>query len=131
MDTKSAIRVLLVDDHAVFRQTMRSELASYPDLEVIGEASNGAEAFELVARLSPTVVLMDIHLGRITDGLGATRVLTSQYPRMAVLGLSCDTREYVAAAMYQAGALEVLAKDESTHNVYRAILRAVASMSDE
>jgi chemotaxis response regulator CheB len=131
MNTRTCIRVLLVDDHAVFRQTMRSQLASYSDLEVIGEASNGAEALEMVARLSPEVVLMDIHLGQITDGLGVTRALTNQYPRMAVLGLSWDTREYVATAMYQAGALDVLAKEESPDEVYKAIVRAVASMSDD
>ncbi len=131
MNTRTCIRVLLVDDYAVFRQTMRSRLASYPDLEIIGEATNGAEAFEMVAWLRPAVVLMDVHLGRTMDGIAATRVLKSQYPGIAVLGLSCDIRDYVATAMCQAGAFDVLAKEQSADEVYGAILRAVVSMSDE
>ena len=110
---------------------MRSQLASYRDLEVIGEVSNGAEAIELVGRLRPTVVLMDIHLGRMMDGIAATRVLATLYPDVAVLGLSWDTKEYVVSAMHQAGALDVLVKGQTADEVHRAILRAVASMSDE
>jgi DNA-binding NarL/FixJ family response regulator len=85
----------------------------------------------MVARLRPAVVLMDVHLGRTMDGIAATRVLKSQYPGIAVLGLSWDIREYVAAAMCQAGAFDVLAKEQPADEVYGAILRAVVSMSDE
>lgn len=131
MDPAQHIRVLIVDDSAVFRRTMRSVLARYPELEVVGEASTGNESVEMAATLQPEVVLMDIHLGRVMDGIAATRLLASHCPRVAVLGLSCDTRAYVAAAMREAGALDVLAKEQTPEQVQEAILRAVASMSDE
>ena len=98
--TKAArIRVLLVDDHPLFRQTLRSLLAPYRNLELVGEASDGHEAVESVARLQPAVVVMDIHLQRMMDGIGATHLITSQNPGVAVVGLSCDTRQYVVSAM--------------------------------
>jgi DNA-binding NarL/FixJ family response regulator len=131
MDPAQPIRLLLVDDSPVFRRTMRSVLTRYPDLDVVGEASAGNEAIEIAARSRAVVVLMDIHLGRVMDGIAATRLLIQQCPGVAVLGLSCDTREYVATAMRHAGALDVLAKEQSTEEVHEAILRAVASMSDK
>ena len=131
MDAARPIQVLLVDDSAVFRQTMRDVLAVYPNLELIGEATTASEAVEMAARLHPAVVLMDIHLGRVMDGIAATRLLSSQSPRVAILGLSWDTREYVISAMRQAGALDVLQKEQAPNEMHEAILRAVASMYDE
>ena len=69
-----SIRVFLVDDHPLFRQTMRSLLAPYSNVELVGEASDGYEAVESVRRLQPSVVLMDIHLQRMMDGIMATRL---------------------------------------------------------
>ena len=131
IDPAPPIRVLVVDDNAVFRRTMRSLLGPYSDLEVVGEASDGHEAVQMAGRLHPAVVLMDVHLGRAMDGIAATRLLTNLCPKVAVLGLSWDTREYVASAMHQAGAFDVLAKEQTADEVHRAILSAVASMSDE
>lgn len=131
MDLAQRIPVLLVDDSAIYRRTMRGLLSRYPDLEVVGEASAGNEAVEMVGRLHPAVVLMDVHLGRVMDGIAATRLLVDQYQRVAVLGLSCDSREYVAAAMRQAGALDMLVKDQTADEVHEAIHRAASSMSDE
>jgi DNA-binding NarL/FixJ family response regulator len=123
---QSKIRVLLVDDHPMFRDTMRELLAAYPDLEVVGEASDGHEAVETVGRLRPTVVLMDINMQKM-DGITAARLITSQSPYVAILGLSCDTRQYVVYAMEKAGAFEVLIKGRSGDDVYKAIQRAVMS----
>jgi DNA-binding NarL/FixJ family response regulator len=131
MDTAAPIRVLLVDDNLVFRQTIRGLLRTYSDLEVVGEASDGNAAVQMAGSLQPAVVLMDVHLGRAMDGIATTKVLTSQCPGLAVLGLSWDTREYVASAMQQAGALDVLAKEQTADEVHRAIVSAVASMADE
>ena len=107
MDAAPPLRVLLVDDNAVFRRTILSLLDSYPDLELIGGARDGDEALEMVNRLHPAVVLMDIHLRRPTDGIAATRLLLNKCPGLAVLGLSWDNRDYVATAM---SGFEVLAK---------------------
>ena len=131
MDTAPRIGVLVVDDNVLYRRTILSLLRLYPDLEVIGEASDGNEALQLASRLQPAVVLMDVHLGRAMDGIAATRILANQYPEMAVLGLSWDIREYVVSAMQQAGALDVLAKEQTADEVHQAILSAVASMLDE
>lgn len=130
MDAAPPLRVLLVDDNAVFRRTILSLLDSYPDLELIGGARDGDEALEMVNRLHPAVVLMDIHLRRPTDGIAATRLLLNKCPGLAVLGLSWDNRDYVATAMQQAGALGVLAKEQTPDEMHRAILSAAASRSD-
>lgn len=107
---------------------MRSLLATYPDIELVGEAMDGNEALECVRRLQPNVVLMDIHLRRTMDGIAATRLILNQYPDVAIIGLSLDIRRYIVSGMQQAGAVEVLTKDEANAgDVYRAIQRAVAS----
>jgi len=106
---------------------MRSLFASYPDLEFIGEATDGQETIKRVGDLKPAVVLMDIHLHRTMDGIAATRLIKSQYPDVAVLGLSNDTREYVSLAMKEAGAFEVLVKDQLTEHLHDALHRAVGA----
>ena len=129
MDSAQRIRVLLVDDSAVFRRTMRSILA-FHSIEVVGEASDGHEAVELVKQLQPTVVLMDIYLNQTMDGIATTRIITQHYPQVAILGLSLDTRPYVVSAMEQAGALQVLSKDQRGQEVYEAIQRAASRMDN-
>ena len=84
----SAIRVLLVDDHAMVRQGLRCALEVYPNIEVVGEASDGDQAVECVAKVQPTVVVMDIVMPKM-DGIAATRLIKTQYPQIAVVGLTC------------------------------------------
>jgi DNA-binding NarL/FixJ family response regulator len=129
MVTTPHIRVLLVDDHQQFRQIMTGLLAQYSNVEVVGEASDGREAIERVGQLHPSVVLMDIMMQRM-DGITATRLITNQYPDVAIIGFSCETREYYVSAMHEAGAFEVLAKEQSVDTVYWAMQRAVISMTD-
>jgi DNA-binding NarL/FixJ family response regulator len=74
-------RVLLVDDHALFRQTLRRLLNAVFQPGLVGEASDGQEAVENVARLQPSVVLMDIDLHRMMDGIAATRLITQSKAR--------------------------------------------------
>ena len=121
------IRVLLVDDHTMVRQGLRSALASYPNIEVVGEAGDGEEAIVSAAKLQPTVVVMDIHMTKM-DGITATRLIRIQNPHIIVVGLSVDTKEYQAHAMRTAGAFEVLVKHEAVHDLYGAIQRAVAAV---
>ena len=131
MATAAPIRVLVVDDEPLFRRTLRSLLGSYSNIEIVGEAGDGHQAVEHVKQLQPTVVLMDIHLNRAMDGIAVTRLIKEQYPSVAILGLSLDTRDYIVSAMEQAGAFEVLNKEQSGQEVYQAIQWAAASMSDE
>ncbi|MEP7191976.1 MAG: response regulator transcription factor [Actinomycetota bacterium] len=98
------IRVLLVDDHPLFRAGVRQRLLEQdPDLEVVGEAADSLQAQEMVALLSPDVVLMDIAMGD-ENGIEATRAIKRQAPAVAVIILSLyDDLQYIEAAV-EAGA---------------------------
>lgn len=121
------IRVLLVDDHAMVRQGLRSALQAYPNIQVVGEAADGEEAVLCAAQLQPAVVVMDINMSKM-DGITATRLIKTQHPQIAVLGLSVDLKDYQIYAMQKAGAFEVLKKDNAVADLYGAIQRAVAAV---
>lgn len=93
------IRVLVVDDHAILRDGIRSMLESQEDIIVVGEAGDGAEALEFVGKLQPDIVLMDISMPK-TNGLEATRLIKERFPQVKVLILTQhDNREYIAPAL--------------------------------
>ena len=121
------IRILIVDDHAMFRQVVRSILKPYPNIEVIGEASDGDEAIVSVGQLKPDVVLMDVNMQKM-DGVTAARLIKVQYPEIAILGLSAKAKHYDINAMQKAGAFEVISKEQSVQELYAAIQRAVAAV---
>ena len=116
------IKVLIADDQALLRTGFRMILESEPDLEVVGEASDGAEAVTAVLRLRPDVVLMDVRMPRL-DGLAATRRLTGQ-TRVLIL-TTFDLNEYVYEAL-RAGASGFLLKDAPADQLVTAI-RVVAA----
>ena len=127
MSIARLIRVLLVDDHAMVRQGLRSALQAYPNIQVVGEAADGEEAVLCTARIQPAVVVMDINMSKM-DGITATRLIKTQHPQIAVLGLSVDLKDYQIYAMQKAGAFEVLKKDNAVADLYGAIQRAVAAV---
>ncbi len=93
------IRVLVVDDHAILRDGIRSLLESQEDIMVVGEAADGAEALEFVSKLQPDIVLMDISMPKM-NGLEATRLIKERFPQVKVLILTQhDNREYIAPAL--------------------------------
>jgi DNA-binding NarL/FixJ family response regulator len=119
------IRVLLVDDHPLMRAAFEMTLRAEPDIEVVGEAGNGAEAVERAHRLRPDVVLMDIRMPDM-DGVEATRRLTAARGDLRVLILTTyDTDEYVIEAL-RAGASGFLLKDVRPDELVHAI-RVVAA----
>lgn len=118
-----AIRVLLVDDHTMFREGVRALLSSYDDIEVVGEAADGRKAIEKVAQLHPDVVLMDIAMPGL-NGLDATLEIRRLDPDSRVLILTqYDNREYVFPIL-KAGAAGYVLKHAAATDLVSAI-RAV------
>jgi DNA-binding NarL/FixJ family response regulator len=114
------IRVLVVDDHAILRDGIRSLLESQEDIVVVGEAENGAEAIEFVERSSPNIVLMDISMPRM-NGLEATRHLHNHFPEVKVLILTQhDNLEYITPAL-QAGASGYVLKRSGRRELLNAL----------
>jgi DNA-binding NarL/FixJ family response regulator len=119
----SAVRVLLVDDQALFREALATLLEVRPEIDVVGEAGNGAEALDRVAELAPDVVLMDLHMP-VLDGVAATRRLRVQHPEVRVLALTTfDDDEDVFSAL-RAGAVGYLLKDIASDRLVEALLAA-------
>ena len=115
-------RVLLVDDHAMVRQGLRSILETYPDLEVIGEAADGVEAVEAAVNTQPDVVVMDVNLPRL-NGIDATKRIKKDVPNTVVIGLSVHYSSQTHAAVIEAGASALLSKEQATEDLYRTITR--------
>lgn len=114
------IRILLADDHQILREGLVSLLSEEPDMEVVGEASNGQEAVELARRVRPHVILMDVTMPRL-DGIQATRQITAELSQTAVIGLSMHEEDDMAAAMRAAGAVAYLSKGGPSDALIEAI----------
>lgn len=123
MSEMSRIRVLIVDDHAVVRNGLKTVLRIFDYLEVVGEASNGKEAVELCLQVRPDVVLMDLMMP-VMDGAEATKAIRQRCPQMQVIALtSFKERELVQGAL-EAGAIGYLLKNVSTEELVDAIRAA-------
>ncbi len=115
-----AIRVLLVDDQALFREGLETLLSVHTDIQVVGQAGNGQEAVEVAASVRPDVVLMDVRMP-ILDGVGATRRLKKALPQCRVIVLTTfDDDEYIFDAL-RAGAVGYLLKDVDSAQLVAAI----------
>jgi diguanylate cyclase (GGDEF)-like protein/PAS domain S-box-containing protein len=114
------IRVLLADDHGVVRQGLAALLKAEPDLQVIGEATNGLEAVDLTERLEPDVVVMDATMP-VMDGVEATRRIRERHPAVRVVALSALVDGGVAERMAGAGASLSVSKAASPRELLRAI----------
>ena len=124
----SAVRVLVVDDQALFREALVTLLGARPEVEVVGEAGDGQQALERAAALQPDVVLMDLHMP-VLDGIATTRRLRVEQPGVRVLALTTfDDDEDVFAAL-RAGALGYLLKDVSSDRLVEAVLSAARGES--
>ncbi|RSM83167.1 DNA-binding response regulator [Kibdelosporangium aridum] len=121
------VRIVLVDDHAIVRQGIRSILEREQDLRVVGEASTTEEALAVVLREHPTVVLLDLKLsiGTDTEGLNLCEQLTSRHPEVGVLVLTTFLDDALVVEAVQRGARGYVVKDVDTTELVRSI-RAVA-----
>jgi DNA-binding NarL/FixJ family response regulator len=131
MGATDRIRVMLVDDHALMRKGVASLLAACPDIEVVGEAENGAEAVARVADLMPDLILMDIQMPEM-DGLEATRRIKAEHPYLKIVMLTISEEERTLFDAIKAGAQGYLLKKmepDEFLSMVRGISRGEAPIS--
>ena len=120
-----SLRIVIADDHPLFRDGLRSMIATVPYLELVGEATTGVEATDLAGRLHPDVVLMDIQMPEL-GGIEASRLIAANSPSTAVLVMTMFEDEHLIVAALRAGARGYLLKGAHQEEVLRAI-HAVAN----
>jgi DNA-binding NarL/FixJ family response regulator len=123
--TTMSIRIVLADDHSVVRQGLRMFLALDPELEVVGEAANGAEAVQAARTLRPDVVLMDL-LMPVMDGIAATAAIRKEVPDVEVIALTSVLEDEKVVGAVRAGAIGYLLKDTQSDELCHAIKAAAA-----
>jgi len=124
VNSSPKIKLLLVDDHALVREGIRSSLLRYPSIEITGEAANGKEALRKARQLCPDVILMDLNMPEMS-GLEATPLIRKHCPNTRVIALTVhDNKEYVFRIL-RSGAQGYVVKDTSPEELIRAI-QAVA-----
>lgn len=124
MTEETGLHVLIVDDHALVRQAIRSILEGYADIQVVGEGSHGDEAINLVKQFRPCIVLMDINMPKM-NGIEATAHITRRYPDTIIIGLSVESTIENQESMKQAGAVQLIPKEKATDLLYDAVHQAL------
>jgi len=119
------IRILITDDQAITRQGLHTMLSSIPEIEVIGEAANGAEAIDLAANLQPDVILMDLKMPGM-NGIEATRRIHRVSPHIAILVITIFADDTSVFPAIRAGASGYLLKDADQAELLRAIQTVAA-----
>ena len=118
------IRVLLADDHRMIRQALIALLKAEGNIDVVGEAADGAEAVELARTLDPDVIIMDVSMPNL-NGIDATRHILAERPAMRIIGLSMHEDEAIAASMREAGAVDFVTKGGRPEALIAAIRAAL------
>jgi len=121
-------RIMIVDDHEVVRLGLRTAFEAEPDLVVVGEASNGAEALAKVAVLDPQLILMDVRMEKM-DGIETCREIKNRYPDVHILMLTSYTDEDAVIASILAGASGYLLKHLSRAELLRSIRKAAVGQT--
>jgi NarL family two-component system response regulator LiaR len=117
---KKAVRLLITDDHSIVRKGIKALLATEKDMQVVGEAENGADAVEKSATLKPDVILMDLVMPEM-DGIEATRRITTDQPGTKILVLTSFAADDKVFPAVKAGALGYLLKDSTPDQLLEAI----------
>lgn len=114
------MRVLVAEDHAVMRRSLTQVLEHEPELDVVGEATDGSAAVQLALELEPDVIIMDVAMPRV-DGIDATRQILEHQPRIRIIGLSVHSSRRYAAQMLRAGARAYVLKDGGMEELIKAM----------
>ena len=125
MSAMKAIRVMIVDDHAMVRKGLVTFLKNAPDFELVGEARDGREAIEACERLRPDVILMDLVMPEL-GGVAATRTIHQRRPDVRVIALTSFQEKELVQDALQAGAIGYLLKNVSGEELVEAIRQAHA-----
>ncbi len=128
MNTSHAIQVLLVDDHNVVRSGLATFLKAYDDLELVGEAKNGAEAIRVCQSLQPDVILMDLKMPEM-DGVAATRAILAEFPQIKIIAMTSFDEPDLVHDVLAAGAIGYLLKNITADELARAIRDAASGKS--
>jgi two-component system, NarL family, response regulator LiaR len=126
--TPQLIKLLIVDDHAMVREGLKLYLSFHPKIEVIGEAANGLEALEVVAKFIPDVILMDVIMPTM-DGIEAIRLLQCSHPLVRVIALTSTLEEQHLTEAMAAGAVACLLKTTKPEELLSAIYAAAGASS--
>ena len=114
------IRIVLADDHEIFRDGFQTMLKKQSNVELIGEAENGKELIELVEKCNPDVIITDIKMPKM-DGVEATKILSGRFPDIGVIALSMFDEDDLVVDMLEAGAKGYLIKNAAKHEILEAI----------
>jgi DNA-binding NarL/FixJ family response regulator len=117
------IRILMADDHTMFREALRHVLERQPDFDVVGESADGVDAVRLATELCPDIVLMDVHMP-LLDGIAASRRISELCPHTRVIILSMDRDDDTVFEAVRAGAQGYVVKEARTHDLMETV-RAV------
>jgi len=123
-----SLRLLVVDDHPVVRMGLVAMLSELPDVEVVGEAADGAKAVQLVEQHQPDVVLMDLRMPEM-DGVEATSRIRAEHPEVGVVVLTTYADDESVFAALRAGARGYLTKDAGAEEISRALVRVASGQA--
>lgn len=117
-------RILIADDHDLFRDGVASMINAQPNLEVVGRAEDGLEVFSLARELEPDLIIMDVNMP-ISDGLEATRLIHNAYPQISILILTVHEEEEKLFEAIKAGAIGYMLKNSNSDDFLDGIRRAI------
>jgi DNA-binding NarL/FixJ family response regulator len=120
MKSENSIRIILADDHEIFRDGFKAMIRKQPSVELIGEASDGEELLERTRQLRPDVVVTDIKMPKM-DGIQATKILSQEFPEIGIVALSMIDEENLIIDMMEAGAKGYLLKNAHKNEIIEAI----------
>lgn len=106
------IKILLVDDSAIVRKAIKDMLNSQPEIQVIGECADGSQVIPYLQNNNPDVILMDYRMP-VLDGIGTTKLVKEFFPKIKIIGFSCDDESYIKNGFFDNGATGFLSKYEA------------------